>query len=46
MEQIGYSIVLLVALFVFLGSGFWVALSLLAVGLVGAASKLLGEGAR
>lgn len=35
MEQIVYSIVLLVALFVFLGSGFWVALSLLAVGLVG-----------
>ena len=35
MEQIGYSIVLLVALFVFLGSGFWVAMSLLAVGLVG-----------
>ena len=35
MEQIVYSIVLLLALFAFLGSGLWVAVSLLAVGLVG-----------
>ena len=35
MEQIGFTIVLVVVLFAFLGSGIWVAVSLLGVGLVG-----------
>jgi len=35
MEQIIYSFILLIALFVFLGSGLWIAVSLLSVGFVG-----------
>ena len=35
MEQIGFTIVLVAVLFAFLGSGIWVAVSLLGVGLVG-----------
>ena len=35
MEQLYLSILLIVALFAFLGSGIWVAVSLLAVGFVG-----------
>jgi tripartite ATP-independent transporter DctM subunit len=35
MEQIVYSFILLIALFVFLGSGLWIAVSLLSVGFVG-----------